>query len=117
MALQFNDHTVRTRREYSNEGVVEQVFGRDDRGRVVGARARLTVEVHTDETDDSKAGTWMVPAGTYFTYRPHATRNGKPFGASQNQMYFATREERDAAVEQYFAGARKRYEKKFGSDR
>jgi len=68
----------------------ESFFVRDTKGRTVGARARMWKE-------DGR-----------FCYRPGALRNGQPFGANQPAGRFGTEAERDAAVEKYFTGARKR---------
>jgi hypothetical protein len=88
-------------------------FGvRDSKGRAIGGLVqRYTVETRLRTDADGDYGiVYMLDAqpGTFYCYKPHATRDGKSFGAIQPSVWFATAAERDAAVEKYFAGAAKR---------
>lgn len=82
----------------------------DAKGRRIGASARLgeaVVEraegtVYHFEGDESLIGT------RYYTFRPWALRDGRTFGAVQHERHFATKAERQAAINQYFTDAQKR---------
>lgn len=85
----------------------------DKKGRALGTRIYLGVAVHVPyedrPTDASQYATgYRIAAGTHFTLCVHTMRNGQTFGASQSRQYFATSEEREAAVNKYLAAARKR---------
>lgn len=84
---------------------------RDKKGRRVGAQVVLTVETLAPAPEGEYG--YTQPPGTYFCFRPSATRNGKPFGAIQTKRFFATFEERDAEVKRYFDAAVKRAYKQF----
>lgn len=95
--------TVRTSQTFT--GKAEMQFGYDSKGRRIGAVARLGVEVFRAS---SAADSWYtVSEGTWYTYSPHATRDGKPFGSSHGTNCYATEAERDAAVAKYLIGAAK----------
>ena len=95
-------------RSQSNSGCIDRSFGVKDRlGREIGASAYLFEATFALAEDDSRCGYFVTP-GHYFGFCPQATRNGLKYGAVQSDVYFATAEERDAAVEAYFAGAAKR---------
>jgi len=76
-------HGPRAHRSYEHKG---QVFAREN--------------MFSDETHSYyPAGeTLDREPGVYFTASCHATRAGKPFGASQGRPVFASAEERDAWV-------------------
>jgi len=82
---------------------------RDTKGRVIGAGITTFAQEFTDLPADPQPTSWStVPAGFYFCFTPQATRNGLPYGASQNRRRFSTAAERDQAVAEYLADARKR---------
>lgn len=82
-------------------------FGVVDRwGRRIGASAALYSAVYV-ATPGGSSG-WNIAPGTYFCFCPGATRNGEHYGAAQQTRRFATEDERDAAVQAYFAAAAKR---------
>ncbi len=78
----------------------------DAKGRVIGG----SVKTWTEERVVSDAKTnWLSSwVGIKYFYEPHALRDGQYFGAIQNCKCFDTADERDAAVEKYFANATKR---------
>lgn len=54
----------------------------------------------------------VLREGHVYGFRPQATRNGEPYGASQNTRWFTSKAERDAAVAKYFNSARNAARKK-----
>lgn len=94
--------------------LVKQFDAVDTKGRRFGARVAL----FSAEWVACDVTLWNLPhniagvaeraafAGkTRYSFVPHATRDGDPFGACQAAREFATAAERDAAVEKYFATA------------
>jgi len=75
---------------------------------------RLGAEVLTWEVDFAQApetaewGYEAIPPGHYFAFRPQATRNRQPYGASQLPRFFSTATRRDTAVAAYLSQARRR---------
>lgn len=93
-----------------NEGAEHHDFGvTDAQGRKLGTKISFATVVYEDiaETVVSYAP-YVREAGTYFTFTPHTTRDGKRFGALQDERHFTTEAARYEAVERYLAGARKR---------
>jgi hypothetical protein len=90
----------------------------DNKGRRFGARATTYSIVYGPA---EQVETWNYPSNvaghaeqaakadtTRYAFRPHALRDGKPYGASHSEQQFATEAKRDAAVAKYFAQAEKR---------
>ena len=94
--------------EECSEGTEVYEFGTDGKGRTVGARLTYGVAAYEDIQEENPASWFNYSAGSYYTLRTQATRNGKAFGASQPTHHFATWAERDAAAKKYLAAARKR---------
>lgn len=102
--------------ERIDEGTeVHEFAATDSKGRTIGARIQFATEVRPDDSTDKawscangRRGEYVSVAGTFYTFRPQALRNGEVFGAMQDSRYFASETERATAVEQYLAGARKR---------
>lgn len=86
----------------------------DEKGRAIGAY--ITTGVHefraVASDEDPLRRFWRMPAGRYFHFTPHATRDQRPYGAMQSRAYFTTEAERDAAIAEYLASAKKRAEAK-----
>jgi len=81
---------------------------RDTKGREMGADL-LTYEVDfVPAPPDAPWGYERAP-GHYFAFKPHATRNRQPYGASPPTRYFSTAARRDTAVAAYLSRARRRY--------
>jgi len=102
------DENAKTKCERRDSQTVHHDFDAcDAKGRALGTRVCTYVGVYTDAPTGAN---WYfrVPVGTYFTFSPHATRNGQPYGAWQPDQVFTTEAERDAALTAYLAGARKR---------
>jgi hypothetical protein len=105
---------MKTQSKAGNAQVRIENFGiNDSRGREIGAQIYTYEETHTEISDEAAAASYSgyytgVEPGLYFGFRPHATRNGSTYGALQHGARFATVAERDAAIEKYLAGARKR---------
>ena len=102
------EETARTR--------VERGFGvLDSKNREVGGSVSLCVTTYTrDETRRPEQGGRVCTPGSlgvWYTARPHALRDGQPFGAIQGAQSFRTEAERDAYVARYFANAQKRARK------
>lgn len=81
----------------------------DKRGRRVGVNIRR--EFVSFDPTDARCG-WDREPGEYWSFKPWATRNGQCYGPVQSDYAFRTREEREAAIEKYLVGARKRAAKK-----
>jgi hypothetical protein len=107
---------ARTHRDYDAQvdaGTVRRSFGVKDRlGREIGGIGyRWDNVVFRPAPED--ANYWnCTPEGTYFAFCPHASRNGKPYGAIQRDQFYTTAAERDAAMETYFTNAAKRAAKR-----
>lgn len=91
-------------------------FGvRDQRGRMIGGYVvkhqgdRKIVELELWEGHQERE---VLPEGKVFGFRPQATRNGEPYGASQNERWFDSEAKRDAAIASYFNSARNAAKKK-----
>jgi hypothetical protein len=84
---------------------------KDAKGRVIGADIHRFLATFTQKSEDARNGYRHEP-GTFFGFRPHATRNGLPYGASQSRQYFKTEAEREQAISAYLANAMKRAAKK-----
>ena len=104
--------TERHERDYETQ--VREFPHKDTKGRRVGARA-LTFMVEYSPVDPEKVSKWFVgyskPPGVLYGWRPHALRDGKPYGAAQATSEYASEAERTAAIARYFAGAEKRARK------
>lgn len=105
----------------TTKGTREHVaFGiRDKRGREVGAtiiRRELRVELAPNQQERwGYLETTELPVGAFrLVFVPHATRDGKAFGACQRDSYFETEEARETAIAKYLAGAKKRAAKMAG---
>jgi hypothetical protein len=97
---QFQDRRVTTH----NFGVF------DTKGREIGTRIETSwvdVVPH-DGTEPRWQGSLRLPVGRHYAFEPHSTRDGKLFGALQRPQFFASENERDAAVNAYIERARKR---------
>lgn len=91
-----------------NERAVIELGFTDQKRRRIGAQvctwnAKMEPGLH-----DGKYGRSTLPPGPAFGLNCMATRNGAPYGAAQPSQWFATPEERTAAIEAYIAGAKKR---------
>jgi hypothetical protein len=112
---------VKARRErFSDKRQDARSFGvRDEKGREIGGYVEVWTEFRRPLTEEEMSeqqysyySCFPEDLGVRYAYRPGALRNGCPFGAWQREQFFATAEERDRAVEQYFANARKRAAKR-----
>lgn len=98
-------YTSREITEYAHEHIS---FGlKDSKGREIGALITRAIATFS-ENEPGKTWGYTKPAGTYLTFCPHATRNGKTYGACQHERYFDTEAEREDAISAYLANARKR---------
>lgn len=82
----------------------------DSKGRKLGASVRYSVRVFEPVADDART-CYTIPAGTYFCWYGHATRNGERFGALQSTHRCDTEAERFEQVQKYLDSARKRAQK------
>lgn len=86
----------------------------DERGRAMGAD--ITTGTHEFAVIEGEPQQWTawftIAPGTHFYFRPHATRNGRGFGALQSARYFSTKQERETAIQKYLADAKKRAAKR-----
>lgn len=79
----------------------------DNRGRALGTIVYNAVFEHVEIANPTHCYYTHVMPGTYFAFRVHSTRNGKPFGAWQKDRLFTTEAERAAAIAKYIAAAKK----------
>lgn len=105
---------------------IRETAFRDSRGRLAGGSVRRADYAARLLADGEKmvhtpgASYWSAPSvgigedGRTYAFRPHSTRDGKAYGATQAQKFYATPAERDAAVEAYFVGMEKRARKADG---
>jgi hypothetical protein len=108
------------RRDGARERLEDQSigFGLFDRlGREIGVVARVDAievrEVQPDErTSWFAAASGVDRAGIWFEVNVQATRNGKRYGASQPDAYFATREAAAAFIAKRIEASRKAAQKK-----
>lgn len=85
----------------------------DLKGRRIGYEIRL-YEAQFVEIGEDHSGIFykkMLP-GYYFMFYPQATRDGKKYGACQQDRFFKTKEEREIAIKKYIESARKRNQRK-----
>jgi hypothetical protein len=91
-------------------------FGiKDHKGRAVGANIKTSTCEFVWAPEDASWGHSGIEPGVYYHFVPHATRNGIRYGASQNDQWFKTPEERSKAIEKYLQSAKKRMAKQFGA--
>jgi hypothetical protein len=85
-------------------------FGiQDAKGREIGAIITTYMTTRVEAPVDSCGVTCARKyIGTHFTYRVHATRNNKTYGATQYEVFCKTAEERQEKIEKYLRDARKR---------
>lgn len=91
---------------------------RDQKGRMIGVQVTLYEQTFTELTPEEVAKPWSswyhVRPGTYLCAYAMATRDGRPYGASQNEARFTDPAQRNRWVIQRVADARKRYVRQFG---
>lgn len=93
--------------DQSSECVSLNVF--DPHGREVGTRILRTTYTYTAiQSLENYSGGYSIDPGTYYAFRPQITRNGKPYGGSQRESHFVSKEECEAAITLYLSGAHKR---------
>lgn len=86
----------------------------DTKGRRIGFEIHL-YEIQLVEIGENYTGmlyTDKLP-GHYFVFYPQATRDGKKYGACQQDRFFKTKEERQIEIAKYIDSARKRNQRKF----
>lgn len=86
----------------------------DGKGRRMGAQVVIRTETRTVSPSSSiliQGDSWL---GEGFNVQPHATRDGRAFGALLGGKTCQTREEVDVYVERYFREAEKRARKSGG---
>lgn len=92
----------------SNEDRKHVDFGTQDKqGRNIGTRV-YTFEVDFVEVPETVRMWYNQDAGHYFGLNCMATRNGRVYGASQHDQYFTNTTDRQAVIDTYLVGARKR---------
>lgn len=79
----------------------------DARGRKIGAVVTFSLVEFVEKTEDRSWG-YRRPAGMYLALCTQATRNGKHYGATQDDQFFATEAEREEAAAKYLKSARAR---------
>lgn len=89
----------RTKVGYTAEKNTTQIDSNetDSKGRVIG-KVVVTWEADVIPAPKTAVCYMTLGRGYYYVANVQATRDGSPFGASQRDKYFATRDERDAYV-------------------
>lgn len=117
MAKLVDVSTAKRLQETDGATVTREFDAADNKGRRFGAMAytfAVAYEACTEQYWDfpqnleSAAARAAYAGTTRYGFRPHALRDGRPFGACHSPNEFATVAERDAAVRKYFAAAEKR---------
>lgn len=80
---------------------------RDAKGREIGGRFQINSITYSPAPEGSTWGHYHE-AGTVISASPHATRDGKAYGACQPRKEYASIEAARAAAEEYFTKAAKR---------
>lgn len=86
---------------------------RDNKGRIIGAQITRFEAVHVEPKEDNRSY-FTVPAGYYYAFIPHNTRNGECYGSSQEARLYTDRFERDAAIAEYISRSEAKYQKQYG---
>lgn len=80
----------------------------DTKGRRIGAQIER-YDVTTVPVEENPHGLDVpLPPGLWYAWRPHATRDGMKYGATQHENFCATPEQREREIAKYLAAARKR---------
>ena len=100
---------IKTERATHSETNEHIDLGANDKyGRPIGALIIRYIAVHTEASADARQWYQTAP-GEYFALEYKATRNGKQYGGGYvSPRMFDTEAKREAAVETYLAGARRR---------
>ena len=80
----------------------------DAKGRAIGSQIKRIEADWVDAAEGAGYGYRTDRRGHWFAFEPHATRDGKRYGAYQGPRWFATVEDREAAIVEYLVQARKR---------
>lgn len=85
-------------------------FGiQDSKGREIGAIIKTYMTTRVEVPGDSHGYLCHKKyIGTHFAYRVHATRNNEYYGATQQEVFCKTHEERQEKIEKYLRDAKKR---------
>lgn len=81
---------------------------KDKAGRLIGSEVIFLVATATEAPSGYGHA---IPPGEVYGFKPGATRDGRPYGAAQQNRWFASAQERSTAIEAYFADAAKRAKK------
>ena len=90
-------------------------FGiRDNKGRFVGCQIETGIaEFIFSTVPDAVTFYPKILPGKYVWFRPHATRDGRRYGACQVDRYFETTEKMEKAIAKYVEKAKARAIKNF----
>lgn len=103
---------------YDEQETLAEAYGvHDAKGRQIGGLVHLGTLTLTEATPENTPPLRHVfdgEPGVSLFMRPHATRDGAPYGAIQRHQFFNTEPERAAAIAAYFRDARKRAAKRAG---
>lgn len=100
-----------------DEGEVRETAEQDRLGRQIGGRVHRFATNMVRRDEGALPGDWrhflrpvkgLPPSGPVFGFIPSATRNKRPYGASQPFRLFGSEAEREAAIEDYFRGVARR---------
>lgn len=103
--MTFRPTTTRTI-EQGERISVDSSFA-DKKGRVIGAAAQFYTFIYSLSEQGSPAR-FDHPVGTFYAFRPSATRNGGDYGATQCVKEFASEAARDVAARAHLASVDKR---------
>lgn len=98
--------------EVVDAGVVEFDI-HDERNRRVGYWGQIAKVTTAEITEGENFIPRFVPPGTHYEVRAQATRNGKPYGASNGNKLLPSLAEAKAEVERQAKACERRYSKKY----
>ena len=101
---------------HKDEGRTYHGFDRNDgRGRAIGAMIYRDTRTFTLATEhDRQPGgplLYRLAPGTYYCWRPQATRDGHAYGACQREHLALTAAAREVEIARYLGAAEKRAKK------
>jgi len=81
----------------------------DEKGRAIGTFIQRETVEYVERIGPVEGYCYYErEPGVSYEFRPHVTRNGQCYGAMHGARIFKTVDEREAAIAEYIAGAKKR---------
>ena len=80
----------------------------DDKGRSIGYEIEKSICFFEIANESNMSFAYRIKPGKYYHWTAQATRNGKKYGACQEDHYCLTAEQRAIEIEKYIKSARNR---------